>query len=189
MSRHRDAVSAIRYPRAVVVACSRQIFAKEAVNVEDVMTAQVLTFERNTSLMTAIDAMASKSVSMAPVLDADKKVIGVLSETDLLPIAISACGESDEYLVDAIGRSVGGIDVSSATVGDLMAKRPVVADEGTTLPQAARTMMANKVHVLPVVSKEGGALLGVISRGDIIGRSVEIMNRPVETNTWKSIDE
>jgi CBS-domain-containing membrane protein len=109
-------------------------------------------------------ALHEYRVSALPVVDDDQKVIGVVSEADML---------NKEALVDEPG-FVGGIlhrrDQAKArgvTAGDLMTTAVVAVRPDDTVEHAAKLMYERRVKRLPVTD-ENGRLVGIISRADVL---------------------
>jgi CBS domain-containing protein len=133
--------------------------------VKDVMTTHVVAVRENASFKDMATRLREHRVSAFPVLDADHKVIGVVSEADLLTkIAL-------EY--SATGRVSGmlhhkeQVKASGTTAVDLMTKPPVTIGPNELVSHAARVMYARKVKRLPVVDDDG-RLLGIVSRADLL---------------------
>ena len=127
-------------------------------------------------------------VSAFPVLDEEDKVIGVVSEADLL---------SKEALVAAIGAlaaqlgSVNGAPhhdefakAAAVTAADLMTKPPVVVTPYEPVTSAARLMYHGRVKRLPVVGVKG-ELVGIVSRVDVLS----VYSRPDEEIRREIVEE
>jgi CBS domain-containing protein len=110
-------------------------------------------------------------VSAFPVLDNDNKVVGVVSEADLL------AKEALEYSTSGVA---GGIlhgreraKAAAVTAADLMTKPAVTIGPDEPVSRAARLMYSRKVKRLPVVD-DRGRLVGIISRADVLS----VFSRP-----------
>ena len=104
-------------------------------------------------------------LSAFPVIDEDNKVIGVVSETDLL---------TKEALEGTVPRTVQSLtrqrvrsQVDGVTAADLMTKPAVTIGPDETVAHAARLMYNRRVKRLPVVSG-GGTLIGIVTRSDVL---------------------
>ncbi|MEV7979306.1 CBS domain-containing protein [Streptomyces sp. NPDC086519] len=129
--------------------------------VNDVMTHTVLALRHGAPFKDIVKAMQRWQVSAAPVLDDDGRVVGVVSEADLL--------RKEQARGDVVGR-LPEADRSAAaavTAGELMTVPAVTVHPEATLPEAARTMARHGVKRLPVVDAEG-LLRGVVSRADLL---------------------
>jgi CBS domain-containing protein len=130
--------------------------------VRDVMTAPATTVQPKTTISRALQLLDVHSVTMLPVVSEAGAIVGVLSEADVVLDALPAdvrthlipSGELDE-----VGRA--------HEVGDLMNPRPVTVGPDTDLATAATLMTDSVVKSLPVVD-EGGQVVGVLSRRDIV---------------------
>jgi CBS domain-containing protein len=132
--------------------------------VKDVMTTRVIWVSKNATFREMAAALREYRVSAFPVVDDDRKVIGVVSEADML---------NKEALIDEPG-FVGGIlhrrDQAKArgiTAGDLMTTAVVAVRPDDTVEHAAKLMYDRGVKRLPVTD-ESGHLVGIISRADVL---------------------
>ena len=109
--------------------------------------------------------LREQRVSAFPVVDEDNKVIGVVSEADLL---------AKEALEGTLPRVVGHIvgqrersRVMAVTAADLMSKPPVTIGPDEPVTSAARLMYSARVKRLPVTSDDG-TLIGIVTRSDVL---------------------
>ena len=138
--------------------------------VKDVMTTRVIWVTKDATFREMAAALREHRVSAFPVVDDDRKVIGVVSEADML---------NKEALIDEPG-FVDGIlhrrDQAKArgvTAGDLMTTAVVAVRPDDTVEHAARLMYDRGVKRLPVTD-ENGRLAGIISRADVLS----VFDRP-----------
>ncbi len=130
--------------------------------VDDVMTRRVVSVTPSDSLRTAAELMAEHHISGLPVVE-DGQLVGMLTETDFLELTT---GQGRHRWLDVLfGRTKPPEAVTS--VGDMMTPSPVTVAPDRRLRDAARIMLDSRVKRLPVVG-EDGALLGIISRADIM---------------------
>jgi CBS domain-containing protein len=105
-------------------------------------------------------------VSGFPVVDDDGKVIGVVSETDLL--AVEAAPDPGAHPVPRGWRPHRKVlTVGEATAGALMTHPAVTVGPDEMVKNAARLMHSLKLQRLPVVDRDGH-LAGIISRSDVL---------------------
>jgi CBS domain-containing protein len=117
-----------------------------------------------------------------PVLDGDNKVIGVVSEADLLTKGVLNGGHSGmPAMITGVLHHREQEKAASVTAGDLMTHPAVTITPEEPVEQAARVMYLRKVKRLPVVDGEG-RLVGIISRSDVLAA----YNRPDE-EIWREI--
>jgi CBS-domain-containing membrane protein len=130
----------------------------------DVMTTRVIWVRKDATFREMVVALREYRVSAFPVVDDDRKVIGVVSEADML---------NKEALIDEPG-FVDGIlhrrDQAKArgvTAGDLMTTAVVAVRPEDTVEHAAKLMYDRSVKRLPVTD-ENGHLVGIVSRADVL---------------------
>ena len=131
--------------------------------VKDVMTTEVVAVRQETTFKELALALRRYRVSALPVIDDAGRVLGVVSEADLL---------AKEALADPgpVAELVHRKDVRKAeglTAGELMTRPPVTATPDDPIGQAARMMHFMRVKRLPVVNS-GGQLVGIVSRADVL---------------------
>jgi CBS-domain-containing membrane protein len=104
-------------------------------------------------------------VSAFPVLDDDNKVIGVVSESDLL---------TKEAFEGEMPGALHGLrqrrerdKASAVTASELMTKPPVTIGPDAPVTQAAKLMYSRRVKRLPVVD-DRGRLIGIVTRADVL---------------------
>ena len=139
--------------------------------VKDVMTAEVVTVRQETTFKEMAAVLRRYRVSALPVIDDAGRVIGVVSEADLLAKeALADPGVMAEVLHRRDVRKAEGL-----TAGDLMTHPAVTASPEDPVEQAARMMHFMRVKRLPVVNS-GGQLIGIVSRSDVLA----VFDRPDE---------
>jgi len=106
-------------------------------------------------------------VSAFPVLDADGTVIGVVSEADLLPKEALDDRHGVRGTLTGLMHRTDQAKAEGVTAADLMTTPAVTVTPDDTVERAARLMYSRKVKRLPVVD-EGGHLVGIVSRTDIL---------------------
>ena len=134
--------------------------------VKDVMTTHVVAVRLNATYKEMASRLREFRVSAFPVLDDDNKVVGVVSEADLL---------TKEALEYSVPSRVGGIlhgreraKAEAVVAADLMTKPPVTIGPREPVSHAARLMYSRKIKRLPVVDDDG-RLIGIVSRADVLG--------------------
>ncbi|GGY33438.1 CBS domain-containing protein [Streptomyces djakartensis] len=133
--------------------------------VSDVMTHTVVAVGRDASFKDVVELMQEWKVSALPVLEGEGRVIGVVSEADLL--VKEEFRDSDPDRFTQMSRLSDLAKAGGMTAADLMSTPAVTVHAGATLAQAARVMAQRKVKRLPVVNDEG-LLEGVVSRADLL---------------------
>jgi CBS domain-containing protein len=146
-----------------------------AKTVADVMTANPLTARVDTPLSDVIKTLAERRISGLPVVDAEGKLVGIISEGDLMwresgvtPPPYIMLLDSVIYLQNPARYDRDLHKALGETVGDVMTHRHLV----TILPErplreAAHLMSEHDVHRLPVVDQTQ-RVIGILTRGDIV---------------------
>jgi CBS domain-containing protein len=148
----------------------------KSTTVKDVMTTRVVSVGKDASFREMAAALREHRISAFPVVDADAKVIGVVSEADML--AKEALGSEPQGMpgmITGLLRYKEHAKARGITAGDLMSSPPVTVTPEDTIERAARLMYTRKVKRLPVVDS-GAHLVGIISRADVLA----IFDRPDE---------
>lgn len=139
--------------------------------VSDVMSRDVVSATPATTYKEAVDLMLGHDVGSLPVVDDLDRVIGIVSEADLVPKAGYSAARRRPLL--ALLDVVDGDDATwrkarARTVADVMTPRPTTVHPGDDVAFAARTLVRGRRKRVPVVD-ETGVLVGVVSRQDLLG--------------------
>lgn len=137
--------------------------------VQDVMTAEVATVSPDAPLKEAALELVQRRISGMPVVDGEHKVLGVVSEADILAKEGDdrrGGGSFLQWLVDP-GDPWITARFDAVTVGEAMSEpaRTITADR--PLAEAATIMLDEGINRLPVVDTHG-KLIGLVSRGDLV---------------------
>jgi CBS domain-containing protein len=133
--------------------------------VKDVMTTHVVAVRKNASFKDMAARLREHRVSAFPVLDEDNKVVGVVSEADLLTKEALEFGVPGK--VSSILHHREQAKAAAIVAEDLMTKPPVTIGPNEFVTHAARLMYMRKVKRLPVVDPDG-RLIGIVSRADVL---------------------
>ncbi|MEU6772295.1 CBS domain-containing protein [Streptomyces sp. NPDC046759] len=133
--------------------------------VSDVMTHTVAAVGRRAPFKEIVELMQDWQVSALPVIEGEGRVVGVVSEADLLPKEELRDGPEAGYL--QLRQAVDVAKAGGLTAGDLMSSPAVTVRANATLAEAARAMAQAGVKRLPVVDGTG-LLEGVVSRADLL---------------------
>ncbi|WP_371600790.1 CBS domain-containing protein [Streptomyces sp. NBC_00564] len=140
--------------------------------VGSVMTTEVVRAEYGTPFKEVARLLAGHRISGLPVVDDDEKVVGVISETDLL---VRQAETPDPYAprrrlrLAALTRGARkqAAKAKARTAGRLMTEPPVTVHADDTIVEAARTMAQHRVERLPVLDEEE-RLVGIVTRRDLL---------------------
>ncbi|MFD5393248.1 CBS domain-containing protein [Streptomyces sp. NPDC127097] len=133
--------------------------------VSDVMTQTVVAIGQEARFKEIVQTMEQWKVSALPVLVGEGRVIGVVSEADLLPK--EEFREANPDRMEQLRQPEEVRKADALTAGELMTAPALTVHAGETLAQAARTMAYKSVKRLPVVDSEG-MLQGIVSRSDLL---------------------
>jgi CBS domain-containing protein len=136
--------------------------------VKDVMSGLPVSVSETASFREIVTKLRERRVSAFPVLDVDGKVIGVVSEADLL-VKEAVADEPNVVwgLLAGIVHHATRAKAAGITAADLMTSPAVTIGPDETVEHAARLMYDRKVKRLPVVDR-AGRLVGIISRSDVL---------------------
>lgn len=137
--------------------------------VGDIMTRDVWTVSPATSLKEAAEELVGHGISGAPVVDANGRVVGVVSEADIVARVRGVDAGRLTLLVHLL--APGDDDhlrrLTAETVGDAMTAPALTVRETRPVQRAAALMVDHDVKRLPVVD-EAGRLTGILSRSDVV---------------------
>jgi CBS domain-containing protein len=148
----------------------------EVTLVKDIMTTDIITVTPATSIMEVTKIFAEKHLNGLPVVDADKKLVGLITEYNLitaesilnLPALEKISKDSQSPLHELEYLSAQVKKTASLTVGDIMEKAPMTLSYDDTFEIALETLIKHhRVNPLPVVDKDK-KLVGVVSRYDLL---------------------
>jgi CBS-domain-containing membrane protein len=137
------------------------------VTVKDVMTTRVIWVRKAASFRELAAALREHKVSAFPVLDAADRVIGVVSEADLLTKEALYGQEGVPGVIDGILHRKDQEKARGITAGELMTAPPVTIHPDDSVENAARLMYTRRVKRLPVVDANNH-LVGIVSRTDLL---------------------
>lgn len=147
--------------------------------VRDIMTTQLVTLHGSDTVRDATITFAVDNVSGAPVVDDNYRLVGILSENDLLALFVKYEKRlrregSDEHMLLAPldgkfdNPAMAGImkEISETKVEDIMSKTVLTTTPDSTIMDLLIKMIDMDVNRVPVLEK--GVLVGIVTRGDII---------------------
>jgi len=137
---------------------------------QDIMTKDVATARPDTDLADAIAIMLGRHVSGLPVVDSDGRLVGILTEGDLLRRAETDTGPAHAGWLNFIlgpGRLAAEyVRTHSRLVGDLMTDEVATVAPETPLVEIVGLMESKRIKRVPVL--KSGALVGLVSRVDLL---------------------
>ena len=133
--------------------------------VRDLMTTDPITTTPGALLKEAARIMVREKISGLPVMEGSK-VVGIVTEGDFLRQEANRDQPYRLSLLEALFGE-GGAEPAVETVGEVMTEPVITITPDATVSEAARVMSHRKVKRLPVLD-DGGNLIGVISRADVV---------------------
>jgi len=155
--------------------------------VKDVMTTRVIWVRKDASFRDLAAALRRHRVSAFPVLGDDDKVIGVVSEADLLA---KEALDGEPGVFAGILHHRDAEKARGITAGDLMTAAVVAVAPEDTVEHAAQLMYSRKVKRLPVIDGRGH-LVGILSRADVLAvfdRTDEDIRREITDEVTLLVD-
>jgi CBS domain-containing protein len=110
----------------------------------DIMTRRVYTITPEASVQKVAQLLTRNSISGVPVVDTDGKIVGVVTEADV----------------------IGKVDREGLCVADIMSPEVIFVDEETPVGEIARLLVERKIKRVPVMRE--GKLVGIVCRADIV---------------------
>lgn len=140
--------------------------------VAELMTANVVTTNKDDMLFDAIRTMELESMSALPVVDSAGKICGILSNSDLVQLTYNLqCDVSALSVVqEAVRKTLTDVlaeDNCDTKVSSVMTSSVETICPTATIVEAAQVLINTDVHHLPVVDKSGKSV-GIVSTLDIV---------------------
>jgi len=143
------------------------------------MSREPITLKPTASLREAAITLADESVGGCPVVDDEGRIIGMLSEVDILEALKTQHKELRMLMPPEITFGISFVEiikerealsafkeVESKVVQDVMTQDVTWVSPDDNVEKAIQAMVHHKVHRVPVV--EGGKLVGILTRGDVL---------------------
>ncbi len=153
--------------------------------IENAMKKDVIKFNELDKIVDVAQSFRDNKISGAPVVDENNKVVGVISEGDIMrllevhspkinlilpaPLDLIELPVRMKYELDEIAEDMQR--AGSTVIDQIMTKKVVKIGPDASISDAAELMDSHKVKRLPVVNDDG-KLVGIVTRGDIIGAMV-----------------
>ena len=147
--------------------------------VKDVMSTHVVAVRPTAGYKEMAVTLREQRVTAFPVIDESGKVIGVVSESDLL--VKEALGGTVPGTLRGLTQRHVRSQVTGLTAADLMTRPAVTIGPDEPVSHAARLMYSRRVKRLPVVGADG-TLAGIVTRSDVLS----VYRRP-DTEIWHEI--
>jgi CBS domain-containing protein len=135
--------------------------------VRDVMTREVVTVDEDTPFKEIAELLADCHISAVPVLDPDGRVVGIVSEADLLLKEENPQGTPGGWPFEGRRRRATRAKAAGDTAVELMTAPAVTVGPDAAVAEAARLLHRHLIKRLPVVDP-AGSLVGIVSRADLL---------------------
>lgn len=129
--------------------------------VKEIMNRRPRTVRPEISIYGLLERMMGQIEGCFPVVDRDQRLLGIVTESDLLQVLRPPVPQA---MVGSVFREA--MKSAASTVGEIMTKRPITVTPEMTVAEALNLMVAHKLRRLPVV--EGQNLVGLLSLRDVI---------------------
>ncbi|HEU0154880.1 MAG TPA: CBS domain-containing protein [Stellaceae bacterium] len=136
----------------------------------DVMTSEVVTIDAEAAVQAAARLMADRGISALPVVDRENRVIGMVSEGDLLHRAETGTERRRAWWLDRLAATdeLAGEYIKShgGQVKDVMTRDVISVVDTTPVADIAVLLETNRIKRVPVL--RDGKLVGVVSRANLV---------------------
>ncbi|MDD7922203.1 CBS domain-containing protein [Actinomycetospora chibensis] len=121
--------------------------------VRDIMSHPVIRIGPDTPVTDAAALLVEHGISALPVVDDTQRLIGILSEADLVAGRIPAHGDQQP-------------PPTTSRAGQLMTDSPITREPDSDVADVVHTMLDHRLRAIPIV--DHGTLVGIISRRDVL---------------------
>ena len=137
---------------------------------QDIMTRNVITVSADMGIQEVARLLLDKHISAAPVVDGDDKMIGIVSEGDLVRRPEIAGEKRGSWWLDLISnegdRASDHLKAHGRNVGQVMTSDVASVDEETPIADVARLLETRRIKRVPVL--RDGKVVGILSRADLL---------------------
>ena len=153
--------------------------------IQDAMEKNVIKFQVDDRIVDVAGSLRENKISGAPVMNKEGQLVGIISEGDIMrllevhsphirlilpsPLDLIELPVRMKYEMDEIAEDMN--KAASLLIGEIMTTKVVTIDPDSDIGDAAQLMDTHDVKRLPVVDSDG-KMVGIITRGDIIGAMV-----------------
>ncbi len=144
---------------------------------KDIMNSPVVSIDEGKTLQETIELLDEHRISGVPVTDAEGKVAGIISDTDIIRYSqkinivpkTNLSGWVSPYAdVSELASMQKGMDnLRHTKAGEVMTKKVYTVSEDTNVNDVAQMMSRRKINRVPVVDKSG-KLVGIVTRADMV---------------------
>jgi CBS domain-containing protein len=139
-------------------------------NVKHIMTWPVFSIGPDATVLQAVQLMLRHKISGLPVVDADGKLLGIVTEGDFLRRAETATERRRprwlNFLVGPGRLADEYVQTHTRKIADVMTSEPYTVTEDTSLEEVVTLMEKHRIKRLPVMRKK--QLVGIVSRANLL---------------------
>lgn len=151
---------------------------------KDIMTRAVISVKPDASVRDAASLLLDKRVSALPVIDDAGKLLGIISEGDLMHRQESGTTRRRSWWLMLVSspqeRAMDYIREHSRKVADVMSRKVVTIEEDTPLEEIADLIEKNRIKRVPVM--RDGRVVGIVSRADLLRGLIARREAPVQAD-------
>lgn len=148
----------------------------------DVMATPVITVKPYSSVNEVAETLLEKRISALPVVDDDGKLVGIISEGDLLHRVESATARRRSWWLQLMTSDTTlaseYVKAHSHKVGDIMTPSVITASPETPLSEIAILMEQHAINRVPILH-ENGRLVGIVTRSNLV-QAVATASKPLQ---------
>ncbi len=137
---------------------------------KDVMTTEVVTVHTDSRVEDIVKVLLERNISAVPVVDAKRRVIGIVSEGDLIRRREDESKRSRSWwlylLTSPEERAREYIKIHGHVAGDIMTRNVISVTEDTPVGEIARLLEKRRIKRVPVL--RNGELVGIVSRSNLL---------------------
>jgi CBS domain-containing protein len=133
-------------------------------NIDTIMTTDVITIPPTENLETARTLMHDNHIHHLPVVDKDKKLVGLVTLTNVLAATDSILRDPDKRM-----------RADEISIRDIMVTDVATVDKRASMRQAALFLEKHRIGCLPVISN--GRLYGIITDTDFVGVAINLLEQ------------
>jgi len=160
---------------------------KNLFKARDIMTEKVFFVKSDSPSEEVARMMATESITGVPVVEAEGRVIGVISEKDFL---FSLGSKDTRSFMDVVAHCLKNkgclaLSMRKQTAEDIMTSPAITVNDETPVFQIAGLLTEKKINRVPVTDKKG-KLIGIVARSDLIQASCALADNPEEEGSRRS---
>jgi CBS-domain-containing membrane protein len=141
-----------------------------AMKAKDLMTTDVITVGPDATVRHVAQLLLRHRISAVPVVDGDGKLVGIVSEGDLMRRAEVGTEPHRSWWLDLLARpesiALDYVRSHARLVGDVMTRRVITVDEDEPVSRIATVLEEKRIKRVPVC--KDGRLVGIVSRADLL---------------------